>query len=127
MPYIGVWCAIIVALVAKPATSAVLSASGGMHVGCTTTQGTLLIEIFPEAAPIGVGRFVELVDEGFFGRQRGSSRGIALYRNVKGFLVQFGQTLPNRFEESPLLDDDKKGGRRLITRGTLAFAGSGPV
>merc|ERR1712087_418436 len=52
-------------------------------VHCELTTGPLTIEVHPEWAPIGSKRFLELVDAKYFD-------GCALFRAIKGFLVQFG-------------------------------------
>jgi len=52
-------------------------------VECTTTKGSIEIEIYIEWAPHGAARFLDLVYEGFF-------TDIAMFRTVDKFLSQFG-------------------------------------
>jgi hypothetical protein len=53
-------------------------------VCCNTTKGPLSIEVHPNWAPNGANRFLFMVKDNFF------STNIALFRALKGFLVQFG-------------------------------------
>ena len=73
------------------------------RVRCDTTAGPLHIQLLPEVSPRGVARVVELVESRFF-------TNISLFRNVPGFLLQFGQTVgPSEW-----------GGRRIRGRDKLA-------
>lgn len=99
------------------------------HVLCTTTMGPLMLKMQPSVSPLGVQRVKQLVEDGFFdsaGEKTG--KGVALYRNLPGFLVQFGQQsaeLMARWEGAALRDDTPARPPQ-ITRGTLFFAGNGP-
>ena len=53
------------------------------RVACLTTKGEILIEVYPDWAPRGAARFLDLVRAGFF-------TDIAMFRTVEGFLSQFG-------------------------------------
>lgn len=52
-------------------------------VCCNTTKGVLNIEVHPSWAPLGAQRFMMMVEDGFF------NTNVALFRALKGFLVQF--------------------------------------
>lgn len=53
-------------------------------VSCSSTKGPLKIAIHEDWAPLGSNRFIELVESNFFETQ------VALFRAIKGWLVQFG-------------------------------------
>lgn len=97
-----------------------LTAPGSpQHVQCDTTQGQLLIKLLPSVSPYGVRRLLDLVEDGHFTNN-------ALFRNVPGFLVQFGQRVgENRWDREDPIADDTPRRRPRLTRGTLSFAGSG--
>ncbi|CAM9101951.1 unnamed protein product, partial [Ectocarpus fasciculatus] len=89
-------------------------------VSCSTTKGPIKIEVVPEWAPLGAGRFLELVEDGFY-------TNIAFFRCVKGFLTQFGlSTDPSKkhWHRSTIQDDPHTG--RPISKYVVSYAGSGP-
>ena len=49
----------------------------------TTTEGTFMIELFPEDAPITVDNFLKLVESGFYD-------GVVFHRIIPGFMIQAG-------------------------------------
>lgn len=53
------------------------------HACIATNVGTLIIELYPDAAPIAVNRFKELSNEKFY-------NGLEFYRVVKDFIIQGG-------------------------------------
>jgi peptidyl-prolyl cis-trans isomerase A (cyclophilin A) len=85
-----------------------------------TTQGPFVIEIRKEWAPAGAARFWKLVTSRFFDDSR-------FYRVRPGFIVQFGiagdPSVQSLWNAAPLGDDPL---RQPNTRGTVAFAQSGP-
>lgn len=89
-------------------------------VEAETTKGRIVIELRRDWAPIGVDRFYNLVKAGFFSD-------IALFRMVKGFVVQFGihgtPLVSSVWREAMLKDDPVK---ESNVRGTLTFATGGP-
>ena len=85
-----------------------------------TTQGNFKIELFQDKAPITVGNFMKLVDQGFY-------NGLIFHRVIPGFMVQGGcphgtgrggpgYTIRDEFH--PDLKHDKKG--------MLSMANAGP-
>ena len=85
-----------------------------------TTKGIVKIEINRDWAPKGVDRFYNLVKVGFF-------TDIAIFRMVKGFVIQFGihgTRLVSSVWEKANIDDDPVKESNL--RGTLTFATGGP-
>uniref|UniRef100_A0A6B2LG42 PPIase cyclophilin-type domain-containing protein n=1 Tax=Arcella intermedia TaxID=1963864 RepID=A0A6B2LG42_9EUKA len=90
---------------------------------CKTTASPkeIRIEVYPDWAPIGSDRFLELVRDNYFTKS-------PFFRVVKGFLVQFGIPAdPSKWKEwhdkGPINDDPPKG--VSFKRGYLSFAGYG--
>ena len=76
-----------------------------------TTQGNFKIELFQDKAPITVGNFMKLVNQGFY-------NGLIFHRVIPGFMIQSGcphgtgrggpgYTIPDEFH--PSLKHDQKG------------------
>lgn len=91
-------------------------------VGCSSTQGSFRVRLYPEWAPTGVDRFLELVDSGFF-------NSVPFFRVVQGFVAQFGVHTDTSVsaawnEKGKILDDPNLG--IAWKKGMLSFAGSGP-
>lgn len=84
-----------------------------------TSQGEVLIEVYPEAAPNAAARFVELVSSGFYDAT-------PISRVVPGFVAQFGVNWrePHKAWKDRNFDDDPT--LFALERGTLAFAKAGP-
>lgn len=90
------------------------------RVEITTTQGKFVLEIRRELAPLGADRFYNLVRAGFYDDSR-------FYRVMAGRFVQFG--IPGDPEiavvwRNQAIPDDPR--RDSNTRGTIAFAMTGP-
>lgn len=84
-----------------------------------TTQGDMLMEIYPEAAPNAAKRFEELVRAGFYDKT-------PLFRVVPDFVVQFGinsKPKMKEYKDKNFKDDPTY---FKLTPGTLAFAKAGP-
>jgi len=97
-------------------------------VDCATTKGPFTIALHPEWAPIGVKRFVDMVEDGVLD-------GTAVYRTVKDQAIQFGIPATKEKREKwgvmPTLQDDPQDGPHVpknpnFRRGFISFAGSGP-
>mmetsp|Transcript_29383 Transcript_29383/g.94782 ORF Transcript_29383/g.94782 Transcript_29383/m.94782 type:complete len:221 (-) Transcript_29383:942-1604(-) len=109
------------------ATTGLVSSLGGVSsaaeavnptVKFATSEGDILIELEPEWAPLGVARFLELVDGGFFTNAK-------FFRNVKGFIVQWGLPAdPSTTKKYPNLRDDPV--KVTNSKGTVTFATAGP-
>jgi homoserine O-acetyltransferase len=84
-----------------------------------TDAGDVTIEVYPQAAPNAVQRFVELVRSGFYDDT-------PISRVVPGFVAQFGINWrePHKLWENRLFNDDPS--LFALERGTLAFAKAGP-
>ncbi len=84
-----------------------------------TTGGDIVIDLYPQAAPNAVGRFLDLVRSGFYDDTPVS-------RVVPGFVAQFGVNWrePHKaWKERNFRDDPTL---FSLDRGTLAFAKAGP-
>ena len=83
-----------------------------------TTKGDFVVEVDREWAPIGVDRFYNLVQNGFYD-------GARFFRVVKGFVVQFGLNgdpeVTAAWREATIEDDPVKQGNRT---GYLTYAKS---
>jgi cyclophilin family peptidyl-prolyl cis-trans isomerase len=86
------------------------------HVLLKTTKGDVDIEVRREWAPIGVDRFYNLIEAGYYDSDR-------IFRMVKGKWAQFGingdPDIAKAWRAAPIADDP-----RVLsnTRGTLAYA-----
>jgi peptidyl-prolyl cis-trans isomerase A (cyclophilin A) len=86
----------------------------------TTTKGDFVIEVHREWAPLGADRFYNLVKIGYFDD-------VAFFRNVAGFMVQFGihgRPDVNAAWHAATIQDDAN--RKSNTRGMVCFAMAGP-
>ena len=83
-----------------------------------TSNGDIVIEVYPAAAPHAVQRFVELVKNGFYNNTPVS-------RVVPGFVAQFGINWRPQYKtwENKFFKDDVT--KFALERGTLAFAKAG--
>lgn len=85
-----------------------------------TTKGSFDVEVKREWAPLGADRFYSLVKIGFF-------KDLGFFRNVEGFVVQFGihgaPQISSLWQNADFKDDHVK---LSNTKGTLTFATRGP-
>lgn len=87
-------------------------------INMVTNEGTVVLEVYPEAAPNAVARFLELVESGFY-------NDIPVSRVVKvpaPFVAQFGinwRKPHNAWEKKTFKDDPSL---FSLERGTLCFA-----
>lgn len=86
----------------------------------TTTQGPFVLEVHRDWAPLGADRFYDLARHGFY-------NGCALFRVLKGFVVQWGLNPDPRvnaaWENANIQDDPVT---QSNTAGFLSFATDGP-
>lgn len=86
-----------------------------------SSAGRIVVQLHPEWSPLGVVRFVELVNEDFYDNCR-------IFRVLQNFVAQFGingDPVKQKFwrNKKPIMDDPVVQSNR---RGTLSFATSGP-
>ena len=81
-----------------------------------TTEGEILIELYPDKAPETVANFVKYVDEGFY-------KNTIFHRVIKGFMIQ-GGGLTLKMEEKPTSAPVKNEADNGLKndRGTIAMA-----
>jgi peptidyl-prolyl cis-trans isomerase A (cyclophilin A) len=86
----------------------------------TTTKGDIVIDVTRDWAPHGADRFYNLVRAGFY-------TDCAFYRNIAGFMVQFGISarpeVTKVWSSARIPDDPVK---KSNTRGMVTFATAGP-
>lgn len=88
-------------------------------VRLVTTQGNILIELYPQAAPNAVARFTELVQKGFYDFT-------PVFRVVPNFVAQFGINWRGTFPEYQKNNFKDDPSYFQLAPGTLAFAKAGP-
>ena len=106
-------------------TSALAAVTEGTKVVCTTTvkqgDGSLTIELWPSSAPVGVQRFVDLVNDGFF-------TDLPMFRAIPNFLIQFGiqpnSAIQSKWEGAGNIKDDPPSSIPF-TDGIVSYAGYG--
>lgn len=114
------WVIIAVALCGchKPAPKVLVP--DVFRVKLETSQGDVIVEAHRDWAPHGVDRFHELLRNRYFDQAR-------FFRVLPGFIAQFGVhrdfNVHAKWRELYIVDDPPK---EKNTRGTLAFAKSGP-
>lgn len=86
------------------------------HVMLETNEGDILIELFPEQAPISVANFLRYVDEGHYNET-------VFHRVVRSFVIQGGgyNRKLQRLETHSEIENEAKNGLSN-TKGTVAMA-----
>ena len=84
-----------------------------------TTQGNIVMELYPQAAPNAVARFTELVQKGFYDFT-------PVFRVVPNFVAQFGINWRGSFPEYQNNNFKDDPSYFALGPGTLAFAKAGP-
>jgi len=96
-----------------------LSSPQSIGVQLETTKGPIRLRLVPEWAPLGVERFLQMVDENFY-------REVAIYRGIPNFLLQFGVVRdPVRRNRYGKIADDPLRGVPYLD-GMVGFAAAGP-
>lgn len=97
-------------------SAATPAAADNPRVLMQTSMGELVIELYPQQAPISVANFLQYVDDGFY-------EGTIFHRVIDGFMIQgggFTQELEKKATRPPILNEADNGLRNTI--GTLAMA-----
>ena len=101
-------------------SKATATAPAKFQVEFKTTKGAFVVEVTREWAPLGADRFYNLVQIGYFDS-------VGFFRNIKGFMVQFGISgfpeVSKAWTDAKIKDDPVT---QKNTRGMVTFATSGP-
>lgn len=92
------------------------AAAENIRVNMTTSQGDMVLELYPDKAPETVKNFLSYVDEGYFD-------GTIFHRVIKGFMIQgggFSATMERKDARDPIKNEATNG--LTNERGTLAMA-----
>ena len=104
--------AVLAALLLLPA----LALAANPRVELTTSQGDIVLELYPKAAPDTVANFLRYVDDGFY-------EGTVFHRVINGFMIQgggFDADLKQKDTRAPIRNEADSGLRN--ERGTIAMA-----
>ncbi len=86
------------------------------YIEIVTSKGTIILELDGKQAPLSVGHFLKLVDEGFYD-------GIIFHRVIPGFMAQTGGHTPDlKLKESDDSIPNESGNGLSNVRGTVAMA-----
>jgi len=99
------------------ASSASTLMAANPRVLMKTTKGDIIIELYPDKAPITVKNFLSYVDEKFYD-------GTIFHRVIKGFMIQGGGLTPDlktKPEKNPPIKNEATNGLKNL-RGTIAMA-----
>lgn len=88
----------------------------GVKVNMVTSEGTIVLELDEEKAPLSVGNFLAYADEGFY-------NGMIFHRVIKGFMIQGGgfDTSQKKKPTKPPIKNEADNGLKN-NRGTIAMA-----
>jgi peptidyl-prolyl cis-trans isomerase A (cyclophilin A) len=84
-----------------------------------TSMGKIVIELYPDKAPITVENFLKYVDSGFYG-------GTIFHRVIPGFMIQgggFAADMQQKKTQAPIQNEAKNGLKNV--RGAIAMARTG--
>jgi cyclophilin family peptidyl-prolyl cis-trans isomerase len=107
--------------VGKDENNMATPAKGNPQVIIETTKGTLLVELYPDKAPITVANFFSYIDSGFY-------NGTLFHRVIPGFMIQGGGFTKGMQEKLTMPSIKNEAGNGLKNdRGTLAMARTSDV
>jgi FKBP-type peptidyl-prolyl cis-trans isomerase len=89
------------------------------HVKIETTQGVIVVELFPQSAPKTVENFIQYVKDGFYD-------GTIFHRVIKSFMIQgggFTKEMQEKPTRAPVVNEADNGLKNEL--GTLAMARTG--
>ncbi|MCD6292599.1 MAG: peptidylprolyl isomerase [Deltaproteobacteria bacterium] len=93
-----------------------VAANNNPRVLMETSMGTMVLELYPEKAPITVKNFLDYVDAGFYD-------GTIFHRVIPGFVLQgggFNEKMEKKENKAPIKNEADNGLRNL--RATLSMA-----
>lgn len=107
---LGLFCSVAVAADEVPAHP---------YVKIETTEGDIVLELDGRQAPLSVGHFLQLVDNGFYD-------GLVFHRVIPGFMIQGGGYTPGLdLKEDDASVPNESGNGMTNARGTIALARTG--
>lgn len=86
------------------------------RVEMKTSEGVIVIELYPDKAPLSVANFIKYVQDGFYD-------GLIFHRVIDGFMIQGGGINPDMSEKTtraPIANEAKNGLKNAA--GTIAMA-----
>jgi cyclophilin family peptidyl-prolyl cis-trans isomerase len=105
-----------VSLSAQSAPAPAPAAKPNPRVALDTSKGRIVVELFPDKAPLTVANFLQYVKSGFY-------NGVIFHRVIPDFMVQTGGFTPDMTQKptkGQISNESKNGVRN--ERGTLAMA-----
>jgi FKBP-type peptidyl-prolyl cis-trans isomerase len=111
-------CAVAIALLSALSLSAAPGAAKP-HVKMETTQGVIVVELYPQSAPKTVENFLQYVKDGFYDNT-------VFHRVIKNFMIQgggFTKDLQEKPTRAPVVNEADNGLKNEL--GTLAMARTG--
>ena len=103
-------------LIAATGLATAALAESANQVTLETTQGTILIELYPDKAPATVANFLQYVNDGFYNKT-------VFHRVIDGFMIQgggFTSDLKRKITGAPVKNEADNG--LSNERGTVAMA-----
>ncbi|HMD68808.1 MAG TPA: peptidylprolyl isomerase [Chitinivibrionales bacterium] len=104
------------ALLAASLTASAADGAANPRVRIETTKGTIVVELFPKAAPKTVANFLQYVKDGFYD-------GTIFHRVIKNFMIQgggFTKDMTEKPTRPPVANEADNGLKNGL--GTLAMA-----
>ncbi len=103
---------------AAAVTNAAASSADAFQVEFQCSNGTFIVEVYPEWAPLGAEQFKQIIEEGIYNEAR-------FFRVIPGFVVQWG--IPGDPEQAAIWDKKNIQDEAVKTsnvRGTITYAKS---
>lgn len=89
------------------------------QIRLTTDKGDIVLELYPDTAPLAVSNFISLAKQGYYD-------GLIFHRVIKGFMIQGGDPAGTGMGGPGYKFADELKDKHTYSRGTLAMANSGP-
>ncbi|MFA5946980.1 MAG: peptidylprolyl isomerase [Patescibacteria group bacterium] len=89
------------------------------QIRLTTAKGDIVIQLYPDTAPLTVSNFVSLASKGYYD-------GLIFHRVIKGFMIQGGDPTGTGMGGPGYKFEDELNDTHTYERGTVAMANSGP-
>lgn len=100
----------------KAVTKPALTGTKTMNISMKTNHGTIVLELYPEKAPITVKNFVSYIEDGFF-------NGTIFHRVIPGFMIQGGGFVPGMTQKDTRANIKNEADNGLSNDiGTIAMA-----